>query len=96
MTITWDDLLDDFEDLVEQVQHAVDLGEWETRELPVLNLLAPEAEPSAEQATRLGELLAEAAGLQDEVSELQRGVRDELHSGRRAATASRTYLSTNA
>ena len=94
--ISWDDLLDDFEDLVEQIHHTIDLDEWGLRELPEMELVEPVGEPSADQARRLRELLDEAAALDAQVRAAQRAVRAELDQGRRAAQASRTYLGSNA
>ena len=96
MTISWNELLDDFEDLLEQVQHNVDLGEWADRDVPGLDLRAPIEGPTPEQAARLDDLTREARDLMATVERLQNGVRDQLQHSRRGAQASRAYLGSTA
>jgi hypothetical protein len=95
-SITWDELLDDFEDLLEQVQHSLDLGTWEGRDFPGLGLVVPAEDPSGPQQTRLRDLLTEADDLEGQVRVLQGVVRNELERGRLETRASRAYLGTTA
>lgn len=93
-TISWDEMLDDFEDLIEQVQHSIDLGEWDGREFPALNMVVPAGDPSEEHQDRLRELLAETAGMEQHVRDLQGDIRVELERSRLETRASRAYLGT--
>ena len=93
---TWDDLLDDFEDLIEQVSHAVELDDFEGRSFPHLVKTVPAGEPTAEQRARFEELLAEAASLQSAVRACQDTVKSGLEQLQRESRAGRAYLGSTA
>ena len=91
-TLGWDDALDDFEDLLEQVQHAVELGHWEMCDFAALTSAAPQGEPDSAQRLRLAELSAEASELAVEIQRAQSAIRQELGEQRRGRDAHRAYL----
>jgi hypothetical protein len=88
----WDQLLDDFEDLVEQVGHAVDLDHWVERDLPTVARDRPAGPPTDDQVTRLRQLLLEADRLGDQIRSQQAGVRADLARTRAEGMAGRAYL----
>ncbi|GEM_PF-6935589 len=89
---TWDDLLDDFEDLIEQVGHAVELDDFHGRAFPHLVKTVPHGEPSDDHRIRFRALLAEAEVLGRDVQGCQAAVRTELDQLQRESRASRAYL----
>lgn len=93
---TWHDLLDDFEDLIEQISYAVDFDEFEGRSFPSLVKTVPDGTPTGEQLARLAALLAEADSLQNAVRSCQATVKIGLDQLQRESRAGRAYLGSTA
>jgi hypothetical protein len=92
---TWDDLLDEFEDLIDECHTALDAGR-----VPEFQPMQPEEVPSAtptgEHRARFGNLLEEAADASDRLAEAMKANAQVRSEGRDRVRAHRGYASTAA
>jgi hypothetical protein len=88
----WQEILDDFEDLLEQTSHAAEVDDWEHREFAWEPTAIPSTPPTPTQQERLAALLLEGASAQAHIQDLQQGIRTELSEGRLTQTAAQAYL----
>ena len=89
----WDDLLDEFEDMVDEVQTAIDYGHWPD-EIPLPS--RPESLPGAPdsaQRQRLGQLQARAAEQSERIRALLEARESELSRQGDRRRAARSYAS---
>lgn len=97
MTATWDTILTEYEDLIDDVARALQLDDWTVLEnldsaLPSAGWGFPDAAPTDTQARELARLLTDARELGDEIRARQGEIRDELSTSERSQRAATTYL----
>ena len=89
----WDDLLDEFEDMVDEVQTALDYGHWPDEIPPPSRASSVPGPPNGAQRLRLEELQARAEEQSGRVQAALAAHRSELSRQGERLRAARSYAS---
>lgn len=94
MSARWQSALDDFEDLIEEVELAMQTGSWPAGGPFIGNRVPTDERPTVDQQERARRLATEMQALQARVDDEMEVVRTELGSGQDRRRAAASYAVT--